>query len=213
MKKIILGLVALSAVSMAAQNNSELNSTSSRTMKGTFTNRIGLNYSTKGNESWDDSKSNSDNKVFDDSFGLNYKLLYNVTNRFRFGGELAYDNSDFSDYVSENTIGDDRIGTLMLGVTTEYDFYQTNNLALYISGSLGAAASETEAKDLLSSQKETLKSNLYAKLGLGARFNNGIGLEAGSRAISYKYDLSGTTNDYSDKMYRQQFYFEANYTF
>ncbi|MGB6127369.1 MAG: hypothetical protein WBG30_01350, partial [Psychrilyobacter sp.] len=124
-----------------------------------------------------------------------------------------YDNSKFSDYVTKNTIGDDNMDAFMLGFTTEYDFYQADSLALYISGSLGAAASEIDVKNLFSNQKETLKSNLYAKLGFGARFNNGIGLEAGSRAISYEYDISGTTNDYSDEMYRQQFYFEANYSF
>ncbi|MGB6128262.1 MAG: hypothetical protein WBG30_05880, partial [Psychrilyobacter sp.] len=132
MKKIILGFVALSAISMAAQNDSEMNYQSSRTMKGSFTNRIGVNYASKSNENWDnDYRSNSDNKVFDDSFGINYKLLYNITNRFRLGGEFAYDNSKFSDYVTKNTIGDDNMDAFMLGFTTEYDFYQADSLALY----------------------------------------------------------------------------------
>lgn len=195
MKKVLLGLFVLSAISMAS------------TEQGTFSNRIGINVANKGTEKWDDI--NLDDNIYDESFGINYKLLYNVTDRFRWGAELGYDvvaySDEFSKVLDED---DDYIGLLTYGVTGEYDVYQNDQLSVYLTGSIGGAYNEYEVDVMI--DKLTLTAQAYAKLGLGTRFENGLGLEIGSKAVAYKLD---STHYGSDDMTKQQYYFEANFTF
>ena len=199
MKKVLLGLFVLSAISMAS------------TEKGTFSNRMGINIANKGTEKWDNSAidKNLDENVYDESFGINYKLLYNVTDRFRWGAELGYDalaySDDFSKALDES---DDYIGLLTYGVTGEYDVYKNDQLSVYLTGSIGGAYNEYEVDAII--DKFTLTAKAYAKLGLGTRFENGLGLEIGSKAVAYELD---STNFGSEDMTKQQYYFEANFTF
>ncbi|MCS5422168.1 MULTISPECIES: outer membrane beta-barrel protein [Psychrilyobacter] len=196
MKKILLGLFALSAISMAS------------TEQGTFSNRVGINMANKGTEKWDEIDLNDDN-VYDESYGINYKLLYNVTDRFRWGAELGYDVVAYSDEFSKEFDTDgDYIGLLTYGITGEYDVYQNDQLSVYLTGSLGGAYNELEANIIL--EELTLTAKAYAKLGLGTRFQNGLGLEIGTKAVAYDLD---TNYSGSDEMTRQQYYFEANFTF
>jgi len=198
MKKVLLGLFAISAISMAS------------TEQGTFSNRIGFNVANKGTEEWDNSNIDKhlDDNIYDESFGINYKLLYNVTDRFRWGAELGYDAVAYSDEYSKVVDTDgDYIGLLTYGITGEYDVYQNDQLSIYLNGSLGGAYNELTEYIYMS--EVTLTAKAYAKLGLGARFQNGLGLEIGSKAVAYNLDSYLVDED----MTRQQYYFELNFTF
>jgi outer membrane protein with beta-barrel domain len=201
MKKVLLGLFALSAISMAS------------TEKGTFSNRIGISVANKGNEKWDNSKLDSamdDNNIYDESYGINYKLLYNVTDRFRWGAELGYETVAYSDEFSKLVDeSDDYIGLLTYGVTGEYDVYQNDQLSVYLTGSMGGAYNEYKYDALV--ETITLTAKAYAKLGLGTRFQNGLGLEVGSKAVAYELETDYLS--FSDDMIKQQYYFEVNFTF
>lgn len=217
MKKILIGLIAISSIAMGADEISTPQ-TSSPTAKGTFSNRFGLSFANSGKETWDKDKYNlSDNDVFERGYVINYKLLYNATDRFRIGGELAYDNSKLSDYVKKIAFGDSSIQELMLGLAVEYDIYQGTDLSVYLTGIGGVVTGglEITTKDDKGRtlNKEKFDASLYAKFGLGLRLNNGIGIEAGSKATSYKYSSENAIFKYKDTLYRQQFYAELNFTF
>ena len=220
MKKILLGLLALSAVSMASSVTSspsgayatDQQQNQSATAKGTFTNRFGINYGTAGKEDSDDTKVlDPSDEFFDTSIGINYKLLYNVTDRFRWGGEVGYSSVDYNDDIKDQGIKvDDNIGLLMLGLTLEYDVYSGENLDVYLNWSLGGAFNETEFKTG-SSTDSTLKAAAYAKVGLGLRLNNGLGFEIGRRGEGYVYEEELSNKDTT--LMRGLTYFELNYSF
>jgi len=212
MKKILIGLLALSAVSMAASEG--IATSQSATAKGTFTNRFGINYGLNASEKWD-KKDETKYDIHDDSYGLNYKLLYNVTSKFRWGGEVGYDNVNYSSEAKKNDFNDgSSAGIFTIGFTGEYDLYQGSVAAMYINGSLGVAANELKMDKYADKDggihSTTLNARSYMKLGLGARFNNGIGLEVGERVIGYQLEGEGVKDQV---LTSSSAYFELNYSF
>ncbi|RUA06703.1 MAG: hypothetical protein DSY38_03875, partial [Fusobacteria bacterium] len=130
-KRILLGLLAVSAITMAATPQA-----------GTFSNRFGINYGTSASEKWDKEDATPFD-IHDDSYGLNYKLLYNVTDKFRWGGEVGYDNVNYSGDAKKYKFNDgDSAGVFLLGLALEYDLYHAQSMAFYLNGSLGVAANE-----------------------------------------------------------------------
>jgi len=212
MKKVLLGVILLSTLSIAATPKA-----------GTFSNRFGISYNTKGSEKWDNTDTSANyGRFFDESIEVDYKLFYNITDRFRLGGELggSYDrySSSLKKHIEEHNIDSkykDGTGTALLGITGEVDLYKNKTLSIYFDGSFGGALSKIKRK------KSELKAKTYAKLGLGVRFTNGIGIEAGEKMISYDFDvkinetIKGHDVSFSDnnKMKRMTTYFELNYTF
>lgn len=212
MKKILLGLLVVSAVSMATSEVKPVEESPSFASK--LSHRIGINYDAKGSERWSsESKAyNSKNKIFDDSMGFNYKLLYNVTDRFRWGGEVGYLNTRYTDELKNSAEVDSNVGSLMLGVAVEYDIYSGESVSIYVNASGGLSIKETtHITNTIQQDNATMKKQNYAKLGSGLRLNSGLGIEVGGRVERYRY--KDFDNDKDVSFTRVTPYFELNYSF
>ncbi len=217
MKKILLGIFALSTMVMANE----------KTEKGTFTNRIGISLGTKVIEDWNDHNSSFEDSIFEDNIGINYKGLYNVTDRFRWGGEIGYDSIGYEIPDSGN---DGRIDTFTIGLTGEYDISQRDSYAIYLNSSIGFAfldyeLNQTDSYSLYNVKKADISGKAYSKVGIGMRADNGFGVEAGLKFIFSKLDLNENNNYYTNQsQYHNNYnhkgdantgflYLEGTYTF
>jgi hypothetical protein len=226
MKKILLGILTISTIATA---NVEVVGEEATVVnpqlivnpiyeKGTWTKRLGLNYSPKGEESWKTEDKPADYNVYNISFGLNMKLLYNVTNKFRMGLEAGYESMAYTEDLRKDIGVKNNIGMITLGPTLEYDIYQNSDLSIYLNTSGGFAYSKTSYKQTPKNGKQytdTLKANTYLKAGIGIRDVEGFGLEVGGRGILYKYEyLNQTTSSYKTvDMTSATTYIEVNYSF
>ncbi|MCK5780702.1 MAG: hypothetical protein KAH04_06750, partial [Psychrilyobacter sp.] len=126
---------------------------SSAVAKETFTNRFGISYGLKGSESIDDKKvlDTEGNNLYNDSLGIDYKLLYNLTNKFRWGAEFGITNTTMSSESEKMLekkgyeLKQDSMITLMLGPTLEYDLYSGDYVSFYLNGSGGLSLGMQDA--------------------------------------------------------------------
>lgn len=189
MKKILIGLFVLSTLSLASAGHKK------------FTNRVGVNFYNGGKEKWETLGSSS-SELYERSFGINYKLLYSLNNKFRYGPELGFSWAEYSSSANDGTVG-----LLEYGLTGEYDFYKNDKVSVYLNASVGGAYNDLEINYL--TYKFNVKAKNYYKIGLGTRFDNGFGIEAGMKKSEHKFKASPVNLD----MKKRNYYLEMNYSF
>jgi len=183
-KGLLLGaLLLIGTQAMADQGQEKHN--------GIITNKFTVTGFKSVNNDFKDEK-NRDGDL-DGGYGLDYALMYNVTDRFRIGGETGFQQIKLGGQTAKDI--DDSVEGVKLGVIGEYDFYVNGVTRLYFTGALGVMGGSTEKTQYtvnttsglkVDEQKTKIETNMYSKIGLGLDYN-GFLVETGLEAVSFTY--------------------------
>ena len=178
MKKILLGLFAISALSYGASNNHLY-------LRGEFS--PFANYDIESQN-----KIQNKDKIDEAEYGFAFEVMQDITREVEFGLGIGYQrHGDFSYEYDYNGAKLPRFASVPVYVTGKYKLFNVGQWTPYLKGDLGYSFNDLNSNDNFS-----YESGLYYGVGFGVEIQN-LSLEFAYRvnegkvkAENEKYDLT-----------------------